>query len=345
MSTFSREKQGRIENCYLVKAVLMLSVVLCHSVSFWGGGWFKAYTPYETLPVMRILSNWTGSFHVYGFTLVSGYLFYYLRNDLGKYRKYSGFLVKKIKRLIIPYCFVCMIWVIPITAFYFKYSFKDIFVNYILGINAGQLWFLLSLFWCFAVGWLLLEYIKADHIYILVAVGLYICGYFGRSRFPDIFSIFRGFQFVILFVTGYLMRKNDSKFNHNFILVGTLLLHIILFVGKQTIRMPYFAQAFYDLSLHTVSAVAVFEGIQFVSNKVNSESSLLDVVIKNSMPVYLFHQQWIYFVISIFNGKVNPWLIAMFSFVISISGSILMGTIFRNNRITAFFIGEKYHHE
>lgn len=126
MSTISGEKHVRIENCNLIKSVLMLSVVVCHSVSFWGGGWFLAYTPHETLPLMRIISSWTGSFHVYGFTLVSGYIFYYLRNDLGKYGQYFAFLVNKLKRLIVPYYFVCVIWVIPITTFYFKYSIKDI---------------------------------------------------------------------------------------------------------------------------------------------------------------------------------------------------------------------------
>ena len=35
------DEKRRLQNCNFVKMVLMLMVVLCHSVSFWGGTGFE----------------------------------------------------------------------------------------------------------------------------------------------------------------------------------------------------------------------------------------------------------------------------------------------------------------
>ena len=56
----------RLSNCNFIKAILMLTVVLYHSVLFWGGSWFSGV---ETLAFpsegLNILSKILGSFHIY----------------------------------------------------------------------------------------------------------------------------------------------------------------------------------------------------------------------------------------------------------------------------------------
>lgn len=70
------ENKQMIQNCVFIKTNLMLLVVLGHSVNFWRGDWF---TGNPLIPSMGLtfLSKWVNSFHVYAFTLVSGYLFAY----------------------------------------------------------------------------------------------------------------------------------------------------------------------------------------------------------------------------------------------------------------------------
>lgn len=102
MKSFDRQRE--LANCTFVKTVLMLLVVAYHSVVFWSGNWFMA-NPAEQSKILAGIASWLNSFHIYGFALVSGYLFYYLRYEEGKYGQYVPFLLQKAKRLLVPYVF------------------------------------------------------------------------------------------------------------------------------------------------------------------------------------------------------------------------------------------------
>ena len=268
-----KNKGVELDNCHFIKMALMLLVVLCHSVSFWSGGWFQVYQPSMILKSMKIVSGWTGSIHVYGFVFVSGYLFFYLRSSLGKYAHFSAFVVNKLKRLIIPYCFVCVVWVIPITTIFYKLPVKDIIINYILGISPAQLWFLLVLFWCYLNFWFIVKYIKTDRIIIIVSLVLYVVGAIERKVFYDFFQFFRGLQFVSIFASGYLIRKYNECIHHKMLLFFSFCLHIGMYVFSLLYNMGDFVRTAFDLVFHTASAIFIFELLQFVANSVNWQSN------------------------------------------------------------------------
>lgn len=67
-------KEKTLYNCYFVKMVLMLLIIVGHSASFWTGEWFT-HDPIFECPGLSILSKWLGSFHTFTFVLVSGYIF------------------------------------------------------------------------------------------------------------------------------------------------------------------------------------------------------------------------------------------------------------------------------
>ena len=62
-----------------------------------------------------IISDFVNAFHIYGFTFISGFLFYYLKIEKIKYEDFVLFSKNKAKRLLAPYVFVCTVWVAPIT--------------------------------------------------------------------------------------------------------------------------------------------------------------------------------------------------------------------------------------
>ena len=64
----------RLESCSFIKTVLMMLVVLGHSMSFWNENWFVG-KPIISSQGLSILGSWIGSFHIYAFTLISGYIF------------------------------------------------------------------------------------------------------------------------------------------------------------------------------------------------------------------------------------------------------------------------------
>ena len=126
----------------------MLCVIVGHSVNFWKGTWFTVVEPAELSMGLSWISDFMNAFHIFAFTLVSGYLFYYLIIEQGSYKKFRPFLIGKVKRLIVPYVFVCIIWVIPIADYFFRYNTIEVLNRYILGTNPNQLWFLLMFSGC-----------------------------------------------------------------------------------------------------------------------------------------------------------------------------------------------------
>lgn len=64
----------KLEQTVFIKAILMVLVILGHSVAFWSGDWFTKNPLYQSQS-LNALYVWLSSFHVFAFTLVSGYIF------------------------------------------------------------------------------------------------------------------------------------------------------------------------------------------------------------------------------------------------------------------------------
>lgn len=101
--------QKNLDNCIFIKTILMTLVILYHSMIFWGGDWFNVKSVAIQCNVLIYLAQWLNSFHIYGFVLISGYIFEYLKMKRNRYKKFLAFVVNKIKRLLIPYVFVAFV--------------------------------------------------------------------------------------------------------------------------------------------------------------------------------------------------------------------------------------------
>lgn len=78
------------------------------------------------------------------FTFLSGYLFYYLYVEKGKYREMKGFVWKKLKRLVIPFFTIGTI--VTLTA-------PLRYVSQLIYGEGNHLWYAMMLFWCFIFAW------------------------------------------------------------------------------------------------------------------------------------------------------------------------------------------------
>lgn len=74
-----RRTEMELSNCTFVKSMLMISVALYHSCVFWTGSWFTRESVAIEAPALEFFSNFLGTFHIYGFALVSGYIFQYIK--------------------------------------------------------------------------------------------------------------------------------------------------------------------------------------------------------------------------------------------------------------------------
>lgn len=105
-----------------------------------------AHFPSSSLTYREIYYNINSIFlwfHMPLFIFISGYLFSHLYTRKGKYRVFwgrRGFLLNKLKRLILPFIMFSLI---------FGASVGDIPIQGILTGTYSHLWFLSMLFWCF----------------------------------------------------------------------------------------------------------------------------------------------------------------------------------------------------
>lgn len=344
-------QEKKLKNCNFIKAILMLFVVLDHSICFYGGSWFQIIKPLEINKNLVFISGFVGNFHIYGFTLVSGYIYYYSKYEVAKYKFFKNFLISKIKRLIVPYIFCSIFWAIPVYKILYKQDSVDILKKYLLGMAPSQLWFLLMLFNVFIIFFFLSDFFKKVNIFIGggVTILFYCFGIIGGNLGLNIFQICRSLCFIHLFYLGFKIREYEEnyrkykKININMYIFLYLLLFfsISYFSGANSISYKIINLGLKNL-LHILGAVISFVILQNIADRIDFDNRVvIRILISNSMIIYLFHQQLIYIILYKTNGLINCYISAIFNFLGAILISLLIAKILKNFKITRLLIGEK----
>lgn len=343
----NEQKKEYIENCDFIKIVLMILVVVYHSCVFWGGGWIEGQSVEIEAPALARFAGWLSSFHVYGFTLVSGYLFFYLHYETGKYTNYWKFIKGKVRRLIIPYWFVAICWVIPISSFVNSFSLGEILKRFILCANPAQLWFLWMLFDVFIMVWPLRQVLRKKYVWAVICLISWGVGYFGNAYFPNIFCIWTAFSYLPYFVFGMKLREKKESVFYRVPAVAYVLLQILLYYlwrrwASQSNMVGVGAIQIMANLVYTVGALMSFFVLQKLADRIKwKRSSVFLFLSRKTMPVYLFHQEIIYFSILWLNGKVNPYFNAVINIMFSLFVSLLLSSLLMKYKVTRTLIGEK----
>lgn len=125
----------------LFTIIVVVYHALCPFSVKWGN---EGNGIYPLLPFYNWLAVFLGNIHMAFFTFVAGYLFRYQYCRISDFR---SLIVKKSRRLLIPYLFWGIILFLTL-----DYTYLDL----VKGIS--HLWFLLMLFWCFVVGYIFLKF-------------------------------------------------------------------------------------------------------------------------------------------------------------------------------------------
>lgn len=344
MGILDLDNKQMLENCNFSKTILMLIIVLGHSCDLWADNWFPASPAVYSSDIIAFVANWVSSFHVPAFILFSGYIFYYMKYEKCDYQKFMIFVVKKLRRLLIPYFFVVFIWVIPIEGVFERFSYQDIFTRYILASSPNQLWFLWMLFDIFVFMWLFSDLLKKYYQFgILISVLGYIAWYFGSAYYSNIFGIWSACKYFLFFNIGFLLRQYGvgilGKITPPIWILGDI---GILMIQQVFIMWGGVIAELALLGLNIFGAIGAFIVLQDIAHHINwKDSRIIENLSKCSMPIYLFHQQIIYFVIIFLNGRVNPYINVGLNFLIAVSASFIISTILMKWKLTRFLIGEK----
>ena len=339
--------QKNLDNCIFIKTILMTLVILYHSMIFWGGDWFNVKSVAIQCNVLIYLAQYLNSFHIYGFVLISGYIFEYLKNERNRYKKFLAFVVNKIKRLLIPYVFVAFVWVIPISSVWNLYTPNEIFTKFVLCVGPSQLWLLWMLFDVFIIVWFLYKWTRNDLGAILISILSLGIGIIGGKLLTNIFCIWTAFTYIPYFVIGMKIREKKNFCFYKIPKYAWPIIQILLFslwqiTGDNQEIIFKLLSIVFQYCTYIFGALMSFFVLQGLAEKVDWRNNKMFMFLsKQSMAIYLFHQQIIYFTISYFNGKINPFSNVLMNFLIAILLSSLIGKFLMRFKCTRVLVGEK----
>ena len=143
-------------------------------------------------------SAWVYRFHIPLFFMLAGSVFA-LCPDI----EIFPLLIKKARRLLVPFFLCGLFFMIPLKTaggFFDKGKLPEIVIAFLTGHESGHLWFLPSLFWCFAV-FAGLRKIWKNPVFI-ITVSLLLYRY--HSKLPAGFFDFAfSMQYLIFFTAGF----------------------------------------------------------------------------------------------------------------------------------------------
>lgn len=340
-------RQSILKHCGFIKVMLMLLIVLYHSILFWKGNWFPI-EPAERNQLFSIVAVWLNSFHIYGFVAVSGFLFAYLKFEKNKYREFLPFLRNKWCRLIVPYLFAALLWVMPWYCFYFDTATTQVFLKFVLAQSPSQLWFLWMLFDVFVLIWPLSDVIRHKPLVgVLIALMFYAVGVVGRMILPDLFQIFTACRYVIFFVMGMLIETHAASLLRRIPKIPLLAADLAVFAVAQFLERGNslifkLLSLGTDLLLHLIGALMAFVLLDALAQKIRyEENRCFRFLEEHNFVIYLFHQQLIYGVLYLLNGQISSWVIAVINVVVSIVLPSLLALVLDRWSVTRFLVGKK----
>jgi len=180
-----------------------------------------------------------------------------------------------------------------------------------------------------------------------VVIILYGIGLVGQMVLPNVFQVFRACTYIPLFWLGFKVRQYGSSVLRKIPILVWLVADVLLFAVIQCLSsfdgiIFKLMNLGFEFVLHIVGALMAFVILQKIADKVKwKENKVFGFLSKNSMPVYLFHQQVIYIFVTWLNGLVNPYLHAGINFVGAMAVSLLISTILMKFKWTRMLIGEK----
>lgn len=159
----------------IIKVITTILVVIAHITRFYsmGGGAIKM----EYNFLLHYITSFVYSFHMPLFICVSGAIFSFCINNKKKYSDFRLFIIKKWKRLMVPYFLIGIFYVMPVMCTLKITNLNPINYikeNIILSKDARHLWFLWTLFFIFIIFRMFYHrYEKSNRLFIGVLLFLY----------------------------------------------------------------------------------------------------------------------------------------------------------------------------
>ena len=322
---------GRIVN---LRALAILLVVFGHSIILYQNGWSLYTTDYK-VPVLNLVKRIIDLLQMPLFFSLSGYLFEksYRRNH------FLPLIMKKIKRLIVPFVAFSFLWMIPIRflvrykGYIGKTPLEIIWNCTVLGNDNGHLWYLPCLFVCFILTYILMRGLDKLIENTTIKMGiLFVTSY----MFSYFFYLLQGFLGVeiaravaiywVWFCIGFIMAT--YCFPEKFVRYKYILLVLSAVLLTLTTKNIFT----YTALVRIICLTALYTNISVKINR------MTEFISRNSFGLYLFHSPLVYITYSSISN-VNPVIVVGLNFLVFGGISILLVLLLRITEMR-FLMGE-----
>lgn len=313
-------EQTNLNEYSLLKVIATILVVFAHITIMYTD--LGVINPANDSWGLSYITKLIYSYHMPLFVFISGAIYYYLRQEKGKYSNFKNFVSNKAKRLMLPYMIFGILYVAPVmigfgftTDNFFSYVANGI----LLSTNSRHLWYLFCLFNIFIIFYGAEIYVKKLPAVIKVAA-LFII-YMMYLEVPNIFQLRATAQYLIYFYLGYLFQRNkksiDLKMKSKymiFILTVTLNVFILHISSSYRIKGNMMQIMALISAISGITAIYYFSKI-LLKTKI-METKIYKILSNDSFGIYIYHPMIIYILyFYLRNQEINPLFMTSFIFI------------------------------
>ena len=317
-----------LQTCDFSKTVLMMIVILTHCANYTGGG--LAFMDIEMNAFLYGTASWFNSFNTAGFTLISGYIFYYLRYERKHYPSFTPFVTNKVKRLVIPYIAVALLWTIPINNQFYHFTTHDIFLRFVWNNNSFSLWFLSMLFWTFVIAYIAFTENIIRNAFTTLA--LCVIGIFSaKLHLPLILGTGMATEFLLYFFIGFTIRQKFKDLRPKRSLCYGLVFLIINVMTWYVWQYCLSIDNSFSEPLRRISrmsgAIWAFLLLGHLAQNVDCNAKWFMPFQKMSFQIYLLHEPLVFVLIWHLYGRIDAMLLVALCAVVSITVSMAIAMV------------------
>ena len=182
----------------------------------------------------------------------------------------------------------------------------------------------------------------------IVIILFVLVGKVGNMFYPNIFQVWRVCNYILFFWLGFKIRQWKALYvlrrlpNYIYLIVHFTLFCVLKISEKSSGLVLMLISQGCMFACNVVVSVAAFLILKSLSGHISwKENKIFNLLAKNQMSIYLFHQQIIYIFIFYLNGVINPYINVLMNIVGALTISLLISGLFMKYRWTRFLIGEK----
>ncbi|SEF81495.1 Fucose 4-O-acetylase [Bacteroides thetaiotaomicron] len=216
-----------LDEISLIRPILIVLLVLYHAFCPWTGAW-ETFCGFEENDVYRWIADFSYSFMLPTFVVVSGYVWAFQREELQRKEGLSTLFSKKFRRLMIPCIIFSFVYslIFGITQNGESPRIND-YISLLVN-GAGHLWFLPMLMSCFIICWTIIRLTIRWRFKFLLA---FVFSFFGFLKLPFMAGSALYYSFFMLLGYWLFLNKNQEKMKLSYgVLVGMSISFILVFI-------------------------------------------------------------------------------------------------------------------